>query len=268
MKKYRTGFICFLMLLAGLQIICMPAAAEEIYTTSAVALEARGEKSPLVWETALGDLCGDAVRSAAETDIALVPGGLLAQDIPQGKVSSEVLSSVFSEDREILVYTLSPAELRAVLEESVAHVVTGEDERIDDERSSYDGFMQISGFSFKYDASAKPGQRIKRITLTNGTVLDPDDSNTYMTAACPAELNTQYESTVTGQRLSNVLLSYAETHGGIEAPEGERISVVGNNPSLFHEHFSVWILVGIIILLVLIRLLFPKKFSYNDGLPE
>lgn len=270
MKKVLRIFICYFLLLFALVQTAL-GSTTELFTTSDTLMEAGDSRDSCVQETVLGDYCADAIRGIAGTDIAILPGSFLSGDIPKGRVSETQLSAVFSSNAEILISSVSPAQLREILEDSVSHIATGADERIDCDASAYDGFLQISGFAFKYDASALPGNRVKQIVLSGDSVLDMEDAVASLTLAFPMS---PYPSSVnmggreSGIFLEHILFDYAQTQEGIHNPEGSRISIVGNNPSLFDEHLSFPLLLGIILLLALIRLLFPKHFRYDDGLPE
>lgn len=270
MKRVLRALMCCLLLLFVLVQTAF-GSTTELFTTSDTLMTAGDRGDSCVRETDLGDYCADAIRELAGTDVAVLPGVFLSGDIPKGRISESQLSAVFSTSEEILISSVSPAQLREILEESVSHMATGSDERIDYDASAYDGFLQISGFSFKYDASACPGNRVKQIVLPGDNVLDTEDLVASLTLAFPAGSylsGGSLDGRESGMTLEHILFDYAQTQKGIHKPEGGRIAVIGNNPSLFDECLSPSLLLGLVLLLALIRLLFPKRFRYDDGLPE
>lgn len=242
-----------------------------LFTTSYATLSLDVSAEPRVQETLLGDHCADAIRNVTDADVALLPGALLMTGIPKGRVGKAQLEEVFSVDAEILIARVSPAQLKAILEAAVADIVTGEDERIDALASAGDRFLQVSGLCFCYDASAQVGERVKQITLLDGKELDMESDAPSLMVAFP-DIMKQLEE-VPERRSSEICLGqslwdYVQMQGGIQPPAGDRIRVIGNNPSLFDEYLSVPLLLGMILLFALIRFLFPKRFHFDDGLPE
>lgn len=167
--------------------------AEVAYAQTEAYMGARlaplSEQEPLIAGCDLGGLAADALRYAAGAELALVPGGVLASDLPQGSVTRVGFEAVFSENSDVWVISVTPAELVSLLETSVSHIETDmETESINRERSAWAGFAQISGFSFRYDATAPVGSRLYRLETEDGEVLDPSDRTSAFSLALPAEL--------------------------------------------------------------------------------
>lgn len=135
-------------------------------------------------ECPMGNLAADAVRFAAGSDIAIVNGGDLNGGLEQGVVLWEDVLAVFNEDRPLAVAEISPRQLYAMLENAVSGIVVDlQMEAINHDASQFDGFAHVSGFSFRYDASAPSGARVISVTLENGTELLPEDDQTVLTLA-------------------------------------------------------------------------------------
>lgn len=141
--------------------------------------------------SASGCVAADAVRYAANADFAVLPSGVLAGDLEQGFLTREQLEAVFSGDMAVAAAGVTPARLKAVLENAVSHIVTDmETETIDRTASDWEGFAQVSGLVFKYDASAPVGERVVWIKLPDGTKLDlSDDTTVYRLASTEAVLS-------------------------------------------------------------------------------
>ncbi len=135
-------------------------------------------------EVLLGDVIADALRSAADTDIAVVNSGEFIPKLRLGDLTWGNIQEMFPDDREIAVAEVTGNELRKILETGVSHIVMTKHETIDRDVSAYDGFPQISGFSFKYDVSAAPMHRVYEITLNSGESVSFDnEKQTYLLAA-------------------------------------------------------------------------------------
>ncbi len=93
-------------------------------------------------ETAIGNFCADAFRIMLDTDIAMINGGGIRNDIPQGSVTFNTMYSVFPFNNTVCTASLTGAQLADALEVSVM-CLTEED----------GGFMQVSGVRFKVNTA-------------------------------------------------------------------------------------------------------------------
>lgn len=139
-----------------------------------------------VEECSLGAAAADAARAAAGTDLALINSGDLYRNLLAGECTWEDVQSSFSQDRPLAKTSVTPAQLFELLEISVSHQVLDEEFHIEVAASSFEGFLQVSGFTFQYDMSAHAGERIYSVFLEDGTRLDPEDTETVLTLAAPA----------------------------------------------------------------------------------
>lgn len=177
--------------------------------------------SSLSAETQIGDLAADAALFAAEADIALICGGNLGRNILGGDAAYSDCRAVFKEDKRLAVVSVSPAELKDILEVGVSHIVLNDEELIDREASAWGGFPQIAGFELEYDASSLPGGRIRWIRI-NGQKLDTAD-NAARLSLCVSEdmLNGQWGypamsgGAVLNITYSEALFSYIQSHSDV-----------------------------------------------------
>lgn len=116
-------------------------------------------------ESAIGDLVADAMRSAAGVDIAFQNTGGLRADLPEGPLTKGSIYEVMPFDNTMTTVTLTGAEVRRVIEEGL----------------TYGRVTQVSGIRFTYDPDGPDGDRVRSITLADGSPLDP--AKDYRTVA-------------------------------------------------------------------------------------
>ncbi len=203
-------------------------------------------------ESTLGDAVADAVREQAGADIAIVNGGDLKDDarLPAGNLYQSDIENCFADDRQIAVAEITPKQLYAMLENGVSHIeLDWETTDILHEQSAFDGFPQVSGFRFRYDASAPEDTKMQWVKLDDVT-LDPDDDTTILTiAASEYFLSGGYDSPpvdsyeVLDLTLSQAFVRYAEN--GIETnyENEDRMSVIGCSENTIISHIPIVILV-------------------------
>jgi len=93
-------------------------------------------------ETGIGNFCADAFRLVLNTDVAMINGGGIRTDLPQGEVTYNHLLSVFPFNNTACTATMTGQQLLDALEVSVSFL------------PYEDGtFMQVSGMRFKVNAS-------------------------------------------------------------------------------------------------------------------
>lgn len=93
-------------------------------------------------ETGIGNFCADAFRLVLNTDVALINGGGIRADLPQGELTFNHLLTVFPFNNTACTATMSGRQLLDALELSVSY--------LPDEDGT---FMQVSGMRFEVDAS-------------------------------------------------------------------------------------------------------------------
>jgi 5'-nucleotidase/UDP-sugar diphosphatase len=132
---------------------------EEVIGEALVDLEGLGARRQ---ETNLGDLLTDILRSETGSDLAVLNGGGIRTDIPQGPIRVKTVLDVLPFDNFPVVLRLNGLEVREVLEQGVSDL------------GGHGGkFLQVSGLRLVYRPSAPPGDRIQEIRI-NGQPLDPD----------------------------------------------------------------------------------------------
>lgn len=219
-------------------------------------------------ESVLGDACADAVRTAANADFAIVPGGAFRANLePKPSTYADIAAVLTEPEQPVAVAALTAAELAAMLEAGVSHITLDGQEAIDRGASSFEGFPQVSGFSFTYDASAHPGERVMRIRTENGE-LDLNDPSAVYTVAAPARLFAgaygypACDAEETGVTLAEALAAFVAAGTG-DAYTGEgRITAVGCTDYNIVNHFPLTLCVAAAIVIWVGARLW--KFKYSD----
>ena len=102
----------------------------------------KGERLVRNQETAIGNFCADAFRMVLNTDVAMINGGGIRADLPQGELTFNHLLTVFPFNNTACTATITGQQLLDALEFSV--------NLLPNENGS---FMQVSGMKFDVDAS-------------------------------------------------------------------------------------------------------------------
>jgi len=122
-------------------------------------------------DSAMGDLITDALRAKTGTDIAITANGLISEGIFRGPIVGVDLfrpvsygyDPVTGLGLKIATFDITGAELVKGLETGLAYLGINED-----------FFLQVSGMSFEYNASAPAGERVVLASVrVQGHPLDP-----------------------------------------------------------------------------------------------
>ena len=119
-------------------------------------------------ESELGNLAADAFRWAAKSDIAIVNGGGLRADLPEGDVKKRDTMAIFPFGNTLRVAEIKGSTIREMLEHSVEYYP-----------ASFGGFLDVSGMTFSYDPSKPAKHRVEKI-FVGGQPLD--ENKTYTIA--------------------------------------------------------------------------------------
>ena len=226
-------------------------------------------------ETALGDFVADAMRAAAGTDIAIECGGHLVKALPGGSITEEDVRAVFAEDRDVAVAELTAAQLFDLLEYAVSYAQIDDSEQLDKE-SGFDGFPQVSGFSFAFDVSQKAGKRLRSIVLDDGTELTRDSAR-VLRAVVPADMldgslgfsmPEGLPCEVVGRQVE-FLIDYVTARGEIQPPATGRITMLGAEGETLYQSLKVssW-LPYVILIILLFRLPWRSRRRRRTGEDE
>ena len=149
-------------------------------------------------ETAIGDLCADAYRAVADTDIAFVNGGGIRATIKKGDITTANMISVHPYGNALCSCYATGAEILDALEHSVANTsnVAAADGKAVGESG---GFVQVSGLKFTIDTSVPSSvkkddkglfvavegdRRVKDVFVEKNGEWQPIDPEATYTIAC------------------------------------------------------------------------------------
>lgn len=177
-----------------------------------------------------GSFVADALRDAGETDVALID-------------NSTVYTLSQGGDVALARATLSEREFLNILEHGLRGIETdSKTETIISQREELDVFLQISGFSLRYDATAPVGERVYSIESGEGgawadwpvTVTGPEEL--LGKAAIPCE-----SLRISGQDAITACLARQES-GDISV---SRIQVLGTMDNTIVSTFPRWLVIAV-----------------------
>ena len=119
-------------------------------------------------ESELGNLVADSFRWFTKSDIAIICGGALRDNLPAGDIRKRDVLSVLPFNNLLRKAEIKGATIREMLEHSVEFYP-----------ASFGGFLDVSGMTFSYDPSKPAKHRVEKI-LIDGQPLD--DNKTYTIA--------------------------------------------------------------------------------------
>ncbi|MDR1320919.1 MAG: 5'-nucleotidase C-terminal domain-containing protein [Gracilibacteraceae bacterium] len=143
------------------------AGAEVVSSTdTAVFVERVNERTK---ETVMGNLVADAMRWAADAEIALENGGAIRAGFDEGDITVGEVNAALPFSNYLCKTKLKGSVVKEALEVSV---------------SSYPeprgGFLQVAGLTFAFDPAKPVGERVVSVSV-GGEPLDPDQEYTVVT---------------------------------------------------------------------------------------
>ncbi len=150
-------------------------------------------------ETAIGDLCADAYRNIAQTDIAVVNGGGIRTTLKQGDLSYADVIAVHPFGNELTSCYATGAQILDLLEAANRLVQAEQSTEQGKPVGELGGFLQVSGIRFTVDTSVATSvelndkgefvavngaRRVKNVEVLDGdnwVALDP--AKTYTVAS-------------------------------------------------------------------------------------
>jgi 5'-nucleotidase / UDP-sugar diphosphatase len=153
-------------------------------------------------ESPADSLFADILREHARADIAFLPGVGYGVAIPAGPIRRSALRNLVPDDSKLVTMTLTGADVRQILEQSLENVLT------DEPAKKVGGMIQVSGLTFTYTPDERFGSRVhavvvgaKRLNLqqryriaTNSMLADEGHNyRAFTSGADRLELEPQYD---------------------------------------------------------------------------
>lgn len=167
-------------------------------------------------EIALGSVIADAQRAAGKADVALTNPGGIRSGLPQGPVTWGQLSTMQPFGNQLVVLELRGLDIVSLLERQWQ----GAEAR----------FLQISGFTYKWDAAAPVGQRVVQLRGLDGKPLAMKRkyrvvTSDYLAAGGDGSGLEGMAHTALGQTDLEAIEQYFAAHPqGVTAPTSPRIA--------------------------------------------
>jgi 5'-nucleotidase len=253
MKQKLLSLLCCLTLIASLTGTAV-AAGQQVVGELEQAPKSYLTQTPYLTQCELGCVVADALRQSTGAQIALVNVGDLVNDLNQGEVTWEDVSNVFAQDKTLAVAEVTGEQLFALLNHGVSSIqVDDHTEQIVEGTEVFDGFCQVSGFAFRYDASAPVGERIVSVTLEDGTAVE--EGTTLTLAATEDMLSGAYgfpalEHESRTQSMTQALAEYLAGHTRLPQRETDRITIIGARQNPIVGMFPRGAMVGSLVLLM------------------
>jgi 2',3'-cyclic-nucleotide 2'-phosphodiesterase (5'-nucleotidase family) len=124
-------------------------------------------------ESPADSLFADIIRQETDSDIALLPGVGYGIALQPGPISAAALRNLVPHESRVVTLTLSGAQVRTILEQSLENVFTSKT------TDKVGGMIQVSGIRFAFDAGKPRGQRLRSIRRSDG---DWDEAASYRVA--------------------------------------------------------------------------------------
>lgn len=141
----------------------------------------RDEESPA------DTLFADILRESTHSDVALLPGVGYGVAIQPGPITAADLRNLIPHSSKVVTLTLTGAEIRTILEQSVENVLT------DDPQQKVGGIIQVSGLRFRYDPHAPSFHRVLAVSIS-GAPLAPDRRYRVATNSLLSEGGHRYQT--------------------------------------------------------------------------
>lgn len=173
-------------------------------------------------ETTLGDLLADAMREIGEADIALMNGGGIRESIPAGEISLYDVGKSLPFINSLVTIEVRGDKIRSAIERGIRLYPNG---------GSNGGFLQVSGLTFRFDASKPAGSRVVSVTA-QGKPLDVNHyykvaTNDYLYNGGDGYKELEDAKLLSkGELLKDVLAKYIREKGEVTQELEGRIQVV------------------------------------------
>jgi 2',3'-cyclic-nucleotide 2'-phosphodiesterase (5'-nucleotidase family) len=173
------------------------------------------------WQSTLGNLITDALRSQLDVDISLFSAWRYGATLMPGKITVEDIYNIVPTGGQISTYSMRGKHIRTLLENIMDSVVSP------DPYTRVGGDMiRFSGLTIVYDLGNSNGQRIVSITLANGRPFEDDAEYSIASVSTRFQNNPLFGATnivATEKVFANELMAYIRANTPIKAALDDRI---------------------------------------------
>jgi len=172
-------------------------------------------------ETNLANLITDSMRHATGADIAFINGGGIRASIDAGDITMGDVLTAMPYSNILVTVELSGTDMLAALEHGVS--------AYPDQAGM---FIQVSGIRFSIDPGEQPGNRVKTVTMQDGSAFDQNKTYTVATIDFIAAGGDGYETVANGTDIiyygsdAEAIVAYLATNPTITAAPDGRLTVL------------------------------------------
>jgi len=174
------------------------------------------------WQSTLGNLITDAMRSTQGTDISLFPAWRYGATLMPGAITVEDIYNIIPTGGQVFTYNMSGKEVKILLENIIDAVAN------DDAYSRVGGDMiRFSGLKIVYDLANVQGERIVSITTADDQPFQADKVYSIASVNTRFQNNPMFGATNvldTGKDFAKVLIEYIRANSPVKAALDLRIT--------------------------------------------
>lgn len=174
------------------------------------------------WQSTLGNLITDALRSSQGTDIAFFPAWRYGATLLPGKVTVEDVYNIIPTGGRVVTFAMGGKEVKTLLENILSGVVDN------DPFARVGGDMiRFSGLNIVYDLGNSRGDRIVSITTADGEPFAEDKDYTIASVHTRFQDNPLFgakEVKDTGKLFADELINYIRSNTPVTSALDARMS--------------------------------------------
>jgi 5'-nucleotidase len=191
-----------------------------------------GERDTLrTGETNLSNLITDSMRWATGADIAFINSGGIRAGIPAGDITMGHVLTVLPFSNQLVTLELNGKSLLMILEYGVSLYPEPEGRHI-----------QVSGIHFEIDPDEEPGNKVKKVTMADGSAFNANKAYTVATVEFLTLSGDEYETILkNGRNLvyygsdAEVLVEYLATNPVIQAEAEGRFGIFSEDATVLEQ---------------------------------
>ena len=173
------------------------------------------------WQSTLGNLITDAMRSRQGTDISLFPAWRYGATLMPGPVTVEDIYNIIPTGGQVVTYNMAGKHVKTLLE-NIMDAVVGTDAY-----SRVGGDMvRFSGLNIVYDTSNARGERIVSMTMADGQPFLADKVYSIASVNTRFQNNPLFGATNvvdTGKVFADELMAYIRANSPVKAALDKRL---------------------------------------------